>query len=179
MAILETCQTCLLQPFDPRSIYPASTHLSKPITDSRASQIRTHPDVNPYARISIRSSYITVPSCRLRLHSPSRSLLPENGTRVDTSIPLFAVTCPVESGEAPAEGLTISREKKFLYDKHGSRATFRPLTAWQRCSRACMVSLKGVTVEASVPSVMHQITCFPPAVRSRKCLLCLILASYS
>ena len=93
---------------------------------------------------------------------------------METSIVLFAVKRQAEAGETATKGPAVSRGKTYLFDKAWQPTvlqTTRGMAALLSClyRMAHLISLKGVAVEASVLSVLHQITCFPPAVRASEC----------
>jgi hypothetical protein len=109
----------------------------------------------------------------------------EGGARVDTSIVLYAVKRQAVSGEAAPKGDTVSREKTYLFDQAWQPSvpqTTRGMAALLSClyRLAHLIPLKGVAAEVRVLSTLHQITCFPPAVRARKYLplSCLTVASH-
>jgi hypothetical protein len=99
----------------------------------------------------------------------------EGDARVDTSIVLYAVKRQAEAGEAAPRGPTVSRERTYLFD-HAWQPTVHQTTRGMAALLSCLyclahlISLKGVAVESSVLSILHQITFFPPAVRARESL---------
>ena len=92
------------------------------------------------------------------------------------SVVLYAVKRTAEAGEAVPKSSTISREWTYLFGQAWQPSV--PQTA--RGMAALLSSLycltksvpsKGVAAEGRVLSVLHGITYFPPAVRTRECLL--------
>ena len=92
------------------------------------------------------------------------------------SVVLYAVKRTAETGEAIPKPSTISREWTYLCGQEWQPSV--PQTA--RGMAALLSSLycltksvpsKGVAAEGRVLSMLHGITYFPPAVRTRECLL--------
>ena len=93
-----------------------------------------------------------------------------------TSVVLYAVKRMAEAGEAAPKRSTVSREWTYLSSQAWQPSV--PQTA--RGMAALLSSLytltklvpsKGATAEGRVLSMLHEITYFPPAVRTRECLL--------
>ena len=93
-----------------------------------------------------------------------------------TSVVLYAVKRMAEAGEGAPKRGTVSREWTYLFSQAWQPSV--PQTA--RGMAALLSSLysltksvpsKGVAAEVRVLSMLHGITYFPPAVRTRECLL--------
>jgi len=92
------------------------------------------------------------------------------------SVVLYAVKRMAEVGEAVPKRSTVSREWTYLFGQAWQPSV--PQTA--RGMAALLSSLycltksvpsKGVAAEGRVLSMLHEVTYFPPAVRTRECLL--------
>ena len=93
-----------------------------------------------------------------------------------TSVVLYAVKRMAEAGEAPPKRSTVSREWTYLFGQAWQPSvpqTARGMAALLS-SLYCLTKVvpsKGVAAEGRVLSMLHGITHFPPAVRTRECLI--------
>jgi hypothetical protein len=93
-----------------------------------------------------------------------------------TSVVLYAVKRMAEAGEGAPKRSTVSREWTYLFSQAWQPSV--PQTARGMAvllsslySLTKSVPSKGVAAEGRVLSMLHGITNFPPAVRTRECLL--------
>jgi hypothetical protein len=99
----------------------------------------------------------------------------QTGDKVNTSIVLYTVKRKAENGEGAPKREPVSREKTYLFEQAWQPSvlqTNRGMASFLSCLYCLTrsVPLKGVAAEVKVLSILHQITRFPPAVRTCKCL---------
>ena len=90
-----------------------------------------------------------------------------------TTIVLYAVKRKAESGEVATKRVTVSREKTYLFDQawqpsvpQTARAMAALLSSLYRLTKS--IPLQGAVAEGKVLAVLHELTGFPPAVRTRE-----------
>jgi hypothetical protein len=99
----------------------------------------------------------------------------QTSDQVNTSIVLYTVKRKAEYGEGAPKREPVSREKTYLFEQAWQPSvpqTNRGMASFLSCLYCLTrsVPLKGVAAEVKVLSMLHQITGFPPAVRTCECL---------
>ena len=99
----------------------------------------------------------------------------QTGDQVNTAIVLYTVRRKAEYGEGAPKRELVSREKTYLFEQAwqpGVLQTDRRMASFLSCLYCLTRSapLKGVAAEVKVLYILHQITGFPPAVRTCECL---------
>jgi hypothetical protein len=99
----------------------------------------------------------------------------QTGDQVNTTIVLYTVRRKAECGEGAPKREHVSREKTYLFEQAWQPSvlqTNRGMASLLSCLYCLtrLVPLNGVAAEVKVLSILHQITGFPPAVRTCECL---------